>query len=251
VDLLHGAVNLDWRRWVDGWRQRLEFALLPAHCLLCRAPSDTRRDLCRACAADLQPNQPCCQRCALPLQRNEPLCGICLKHEPPFAVAWAPYRYAYPLDQLVTRFKFGRDLAAGRVLQELWVAAANAAPPDLPQLLVAIPLHTSRLRERGYNQALELAKPLAQILDVPLAHDLLVRQRATNPQTGLDIKARSRNVKDAFVLNPNAGLPTHIVLLDDVMTTGATLRECARILRRAGVARVDAWALARAPQRGG
>ena len=247
----HGAVNLKWLSRVDGWYQRIQFALLPAHCLLCRAPSDTRRDLCRACAADLQLNQPCCQRCALPLQRNEPLCGICLRHEPPFAAAWAPYLYAYPIDQLVTRFKFGRDLAAGRVLQELWIAAAKNAPPELPALLVAIPLHTSRLRERGYNQALELAKPLAEMLGLPLAHDLLIRQRATNAQTGLDIKTRSRNVKDAFVVNPNASLPAHIVLLDDVMTTGATMRECARTLRRAGVARVDVWALARAPQRRG
>lgn len=247
----HGAVNFKWPAWVDGWRQRIEFALLPAFCLLCRAPSDTRRDLCRACAADLQFNQPCCQRCALPLQRNEPLCGICLKHEPPFAAAWAPYRYAYPLDQLVTRFKFGRDLAAGRVLQELWMAAAKDTPPVLPALLVAIPLHTSRLRERGYNQALELAKPLAAMLGLPLAHDLLIRHRATQAQTGLDLKTRSRNVKDAFVVNLNIDLPEHVVLLDDVMTTGATLRECARTLRRAGVARVDVWALARAPQRRG
>lgn len=247
--MLQGAVNLDWRRRVDGWRKRIEFALLPAYCLLCRAPADTPRDLCHACAIDLPRNQPCCMRCALPLQRNEPLCGICLKHEPPFMTAWAPYRYGYPLDQLVTRFKFGRDLAAGRVLQELWIDAAHITPPTLPSLLVAIPLHISRLCERGYNQALELAKPLAQTLGVPLAHNLLTRRRATHAQTGLDVKARASNVKDAFVINANVSLPTHIALLDDVMTTGATLGECARILRRAGVARVDAWALARAPQR--
>ncbi len=118
---------------------------------------------------------------------------------------------------------------------------------QLPQLLLVVPLHQKRLRQRGYNQALELARPLARALDVPLRHDILQRFRATDAQTELDALSRRRNVRGAFVLREGVALPAHVAILDDVMTTGATLAECARVLRRNGVQRVDVWALARAP----
>ena len=117
----------------------------------------------------------------------------------------------------------------------------------MPQLIVPVPLHRARLRQRGYNQALELARPLAHALRLPLRHDLLHRIRSTHAQTELGAIARRRNVRDAFHVPSGAALPAHVALLDDVMTTGATLAECARVLRRAGVQRVDLWALARAP----
>jgi ComF family protein len=233
---------------VDGAR-RLQIALLPPHCLLCGQGSDTARDLCTACAADLPRNRVCCPRCALPLEAPAPLCGECLQHEPPFAAAAVPFVYASPLDQLETRFKFGGNLAAGRVLSELWIDALHESSPVLPQALVPVPLHRERLRERGYNQALELAKPLARAFGIALRGDLLVRSRATAAQSNLDAAARRRNLQGAFEVNGNLTLPEHIALVDDVMTTGATLRECARVLRRAGAARVDVWALARAPKR--
>ena len=237
-------------RAVDGALGRLLRIVLPPRCVLCGAPGVDGRDLCAGCVGDLTINTPCCPRCALPLEVPAPLCGECLQREPPFAAAWAPFRYDHPLDLLETRFKFGRDLAAGRVLAELMMLRASINAPVRPALLIPVPLHRARLRERGYNQALELAKPLAQALGIALRHDLLVRSKATPPQTGLDAKARRRNLRGAFALAPNAGLPAHVVLFDDVMTTGTTLREAARVLRRAGVARVDLWALARAPARG-
>ena len=236
-------------RAVDGTLGRLLRIALPLRCLLCGAPGVDGRDLCAGCAGDLTINTPCCPRCALPLQVPAPLCGECLQGEPPFAAAWAPFRYDHPLDLLETRFKFGRDLAAGRVLAELMMMRASIDAPARPALLIPVPLHRARLRERGYNQALELAKPLAQALGIALRHDLLVRSKATPPQTGLDAKARRRNLRGAFALAPNAALPAHVVLLDDVMTTGTTLREGTRVLLRGGATRVDVWALARAPLR--
>ena len=146
------------------------------------------------------------------------------------------------------RLKFGRSLAAGRVLSQLWIDALSESPPARPDLLIPVPLHASRLRERGYNQALELARPLAQALTIPLRHDVLLRTRATLAQANLDAKARRKNLRGAFAIVENAALPQHVVIVDDVMTTGATLRECARVLLRAGVSRVDVWALARAPR---
>jgi ComF family protein len=112
-----------------------------------------------------------------------------------------------------------------------------------------VPLHRRRLRRRGYNQALELARPLARSLGVPLDHGALLRRRATEAQTELDAVARRRNVHGAFALREGVALPAHVAILDDVMTTGATLAECVRVLRRAGVSRVDVWALARAGTR--
>ncbi|MGB2788995.1 MAG: ComF family protein, partial [Dokdonella sp.] len=118
-----------------------------------------------------------------------------------------------------------------------------------PAALLCVPLHESRLRERGYNQALELAKPLARALHWPRHPHALRRIRSTQAQSGLDARARRRNLRGAFEVDPAQTLPTHVALLDDVMTTGSTLRECARVLRKAGVQRVDVWALARAPAR--
>lgn len=220
--------------------------LLPPRCLLCGAAGDDDLDLCRDCAAELPRNRSCCARCALPLAQPAPLCGRCQRQPPPWDAAWAPFRYGWPLDRLESRFKFGRDLAAGRSLAALWLR--ESAPPPLPDLILPVPLHRGRLRQRGHNQALELARPLSRGLGLPLRHDLLLRPRATSAQSELDAVARRRNVRGAFALHADARLPDHVAIVDDVMTTGSTLAECARVLRRAGVARVVVWALARAPQ---
>ena len=231
---------------VDGALRRLLALVLPPTCLLCGGAGGEGRDLCAGCAGDLALNSLACPRCALPLEAPAPLCGVCLDREPPFAAAWAPFRYGHPLDLVETRFKFHRDLAAGRVLAELMIERATIDRPALPELLIPIPLHASRLRTRGYNQALELARPLAKALVIPCARDALVRTKATPPQTGLDANARRRNLRGAFEVRATT-LPRHVALVDDVMTTGSTLREASRVLRRAGVERVDVWALARAP----
>jgi ComF family protein len=233
---------LAWRQWVDS----AACALLPPRCLLCGAPGADRRDLCAGCAREFRDNLPACARCAEPLMVVADLCGRCQRRPPPFAAAFVPFRYAWPLDGLEARFKFHGSLAAGRVLADLWIERWQAEPPPLPQALVPVPLHASRLRGRGYNQALELARPLARAMGVALRNDLLRRARATSQQSELDRRGRLRNVRGAFVAGTVDGLD-HVAVLDDVMTTGSTLAECARVLSRAGVGRVDVWALARAP----
>jgi ComF family protein len=219
--------------------------LLPLRCLLCGAPGADGVDLCAACVAELPRNRSCCARCALPLPVSAALCGACQRHAPPWDAAWAPFRYGWPLDRLESRFKFGRDLAAGRALATLW--QRESMPLSKPALLLPVPLHRARLRQRGYNQALELARPMARGFGLPLRHDVLQRLKATDAQTELDAATRRRNVRGAFAVHAGVALPAHVAILDDVMTTGATLAECARVLKRAGVARVDVWALARAP----
>lgn len=241
------SVNSILRWLVDGGRA-VGFALLPPRCLLCGGQGAVGRDLCAACASELPRNPLACPRCAVPLAAPAPRCGECLRHEPPFQLAYAPFLYASPLDQLLMRLKFGGSLAAGRLLAELWCEAWRSLPPVLPQALVPVPLHAARLRERGYNQALELARPLARAFGLPLRAELLQRVRPTPAQAGLGAHARRRNLRGAFRATPKGGLPAHVAVVDDVMTTGATVAQCARVLRRAGVARVDVWALARAPR---
>jgi len=225
---------------------RLQRFVLPLRCLLCGDAGAEAIDLCAACAAELPRNRRCCARCALPLATPAALCGECLRRAPPWDAAWAPFRYGWPLDRLESRYKFGADLAAGRVLSTLW--RREPCPIDLPQQLLTVPLHRHRLRQRGYNQALELARPLARALGVPLRYEVLQRTRSTEAQTELDAVRRRRNVRGAFALRAGIELPVHVAILDDVMTTGATLAECARVLKRSGVQRVDVWALARAPR---
>lgn len=224
--------------------RRLGRWLLAPRCLICREPGDNGRDLCVKCRHCLPWNRSACPRCGIPLPVPGE-CGQCLRHPPPMASTRAVFVYGFPVDRLVPRFKFHRDLAAGRLLAELM--AQGLAGVDRPDALVPLPLHSARLRQRGYDQALELAKPLSRLLDVPLLAGRLVRVRDTAPQSELDASARARNVADAFSVTDGRALPTRVALIDDVMTTGATLQAAAKALRRAGVQHVDAWVCARVP----
>jgi len=229
---------------VDGWLRKAARVVFAPRCLLCGEPGLDRRDLCAACAAALPWNHSACLRCALPLPVPG-TCGACLQKPPAMTETHAVFVYGFPLDRLVPRLKFHHDLAAGRLLSELM--ATGLAAVTLPTAVVPVPLHASRLRRRGYDQALELARPLARTLQLPLLPDLLVRARATAAQSELDAGARQRNLRRAFAVGTNVDLPAHVALVDDVMTTGATLQAAASTLRRAGVARVDAWVCARVP----
>ncbi len=212
--------------------------------MICRERGANGRDLCAECSDRLPWNRTACLRCGRPLSTPD-TCGECLVHPPAVASTTAVFVYGFPLDRLVPRLKFHRDLAAGRLLAELMAEPLAAAPR--PDAVVPLPLHASRLRLRGYDQALELARPLARRLGLPLIHDRLVRHRATAPQSELDAATRRRNVARAFRVAAGSALPAHVALLDDVMTTGATLHAASQALLRAGVMRVDAWVCARAP----
>ena len=238
---------------VDGWLRRLSLRLRPPRCLLCRAPGSDGRELCADCARDLPWNRHCCARCALPLPATEAdddrVCGDCQQHPPAFDRLVAPFRYAYPLDGLVTRFKFHHDLASGVLLADLMAESWRDDRTPRPELVVPVPLHTRRLRERGYNQSLELARRLAPALGLPIDTAALTRRRATLAQTELDARARHRNVQGAFDAEASRIRDRDILLIDDVATTAATLNECARILKQAGARTVHAAVIARAPHR--
>lgn len=157
----------------------------------------------------------------------------------------AAFDYGPFAGALLSRYKFGEDLAAGRALSRLSCEVWRAAPR--PDALVPIPLHRERLRQRGHDQALGLARDAALALRLPLAHRVLQRTRHTTPQTQLDAAGRRSNLRDAFLAGQPC--PAHVVLVDDVVTTGSTLLAAAAALRRAGAVRIDAWVVARAAAR--
>jgi ComF family protein len=262
LETMPEAVNLTSGAEVDGagrageatvrLRERLGFwlrndasrLLWPTRCLACDEAGGESLDLCPACATALPWLDDACRQCALPLP-HPGICGGCLSRPPPLDAARAAFLYAAPLDRLLPRFKFHQDLAAGRLLSQLMAQAFAGVPR--PQALVPVPLHRARLRRRGYDQALELARPLARALGLPLRADLLRRVRDTAAQSELDAADRRRNLRDAFAVHAGAVLPAHVALVDDVMTTGATLHAAAFALRRMGVRRVEAWVCARVP----
>ncbi|BDU14920.1 ComF family protein [Lysobacter auxotrophicus] len=238
-------VNQTAAHGVYEWSSRLLDRLLPSRCLVCDERGSNGRVLCAYCHESLPWLAAACSRCALPLGTGSGPCGDCLRRPPPQHATRSPFLYRTPLDRLLPRAKFHGDLAGLRLLSGLM--GDGLVDADRPLALVPIPLHRDRLRRRGYDQALELARPLARRLGVPLRDDLLRRVRATAAQSRLDAGARRRNLRGAFEVCAGPPLPAHVALVDDVMTTGATARSAATALLRAGVARVDVWVCARVP----
>lgn len=214
-------------------------ALLPQSCLLCGADGDAL--LCAPCAASLPAlPAPRCPVCASPTPGGE-CCGACLKSAPAFDATCAVWRYGFPVDRLIQALKYEHRLA----LADWFAQRMLAGPRPEGDLLLPLPLSAPRLRERGFNQAVEIARPLARALRLPLSLDACLRTRDTATQTSLPWKERRRNVKNAFECRDDLSGKS-VILVDDVMTTGATLDECARTLKRHGAIKVTNWVVARA-----
>jgi ComF family protein len=226
--------------------------VLPACCLLCGQASPQRL-LCPGCDNDLPRIGDCCGQCALPGGYGAArLCADCLRHQPAWDQAIAALVYEYPVDHLVRHFKFHKDMCCGQLLADelaravaLKFGQAEFIPEQKPDLLVPVPLHFLRRCRRGFNQAEVIATELQRVCGIPIQHKLLQRIAHTPAQSGLDRQARQKNLRDAFRCAPLQG--THVALVDDVLTTGATLQECARVLKRAGASRVSVWVAARVP----
>lgn len=221
--------------------------LLPSSCALCG--HGCAGVVCDACRFDAVTAAPRCRRCANRVAAGSADdCGACLTRAPAFDATFAAADYAAPLDQLVLQLKFGARLPLAP-----WFAAllrdqvlSEQAAAALPDLLIAVPLGRRRLVERGFNQALEVARPLARMLGVPLAPHLATRIVETAPQSALAPSARAGNVRAAFAATAQAaGL--HVGVVDDVMTSGRTLEALAATLKGAGALRVSNFVVARTP----
>jgi ComF family protein len=232
----------------------VQFLLLPPTCVLCQQRGQPDLDLCATCQQTLSLTDSCCPGCALPLPVSALglLCGRCQTRKSRIHATVAACRYEAGVSGLITGFKYQRQLAGGRVLTSLLLNAIRARyhTDTLPDLLLPVPLHPARLRQRGYNQALLMAQDLSKGLGIACAANALQRVRATPPQHGLSAKERRRNLRGAFALNPqwDASHYRRIALIDDVVTTMSTVSELARVLQRdcAEPPQIHVWCLARA-----
>jgi ComF family protein len=222
----------------------------PSLCAACRGWGLGR--VCADCRERFAPVVPRCRRCALQVPAGVGTCGDCLATPPPFDATFARVDYAYPWDRLIRSFKFHAALDLAPVfVQALVEACAGRAADADPPWVVPVPLGAQRLRERGFNQAWELARRLPSHLGGRADPGLLLRLRDTPHQLALPPTERAGNVRGAFAVEPRrrAELAGRTVaLVDDVMTTGSTAAEAARTLRQAGAARVEVWVVARTPR---
>jgi ComF family protein len=242
------ALKLHLRHRLASCRSRLSM-LLPSDCALCglSAPGI----LCQPCKSQFfQHTVHRCQCCALPITAAL-VCGACLRNPPAFDATIVVANYQAPIDQLILALKFGAALPLAPLLGNLLEEAMRAALHERshwPDLLAPVPLGPQRLIERGYNQALEIARPLARSLTLPLVPNLLVRVRDTQPQAAMPARQRQQNLRAAFAVPAQSMASVagrHIGLVDDVMTTGATLHELAATLKHCGARRVTNLVFAR------
>lgn len=220
--------------------------IVPSACLLCSGPANPGT-ICDGCRNSLPWNRVACPVCALPLAAAAAhVCGSCAAEAPHFDSALSAFRYETPIKQAIAGLKYHAQFRQSRWLGAELAALVAARPQLFPELLIPVPLHAKRLRERGYNQALELARGISRVLAIDIDWQTATRVRETADQIGKRAVERRREVRGAFAVDARiAG--RHIALIDDVMTTGSTVNELARACREAGAARIEVWTAARVP----
>ncbi len=225
-------------------------------CILCNTNTHQNFCLCRDCLHDLPTSSDSCPKCgnALPTQLSTKLatnkvtmniatCGYCQTHKLFVDNTFSLFQYKMPIDYFIKQIKFHNSLVIADLLGKLMANHIILHELQRPDAIIPIPLHVKRLRQRGYNQALEIAKPLSKLLNIPILHNHLVRHKHTRPQTDCTIKERNKNITNSFTI---ANLPQSqtVAIVDDVITTGATINEAAKVLKQNGVTRVFAWSCA-------
>jgi len=232
---------------VNKWIYNSLSKIWPTTCLLCAGRAQPPHDtICSSCRDDLKVAQHACRHCAIPLvTQGDLICGDCQQTKPIFDTAYSYAAYKPPLDRLIQQFKFHQNLSVGRTLGILMARDIQQRGLDKPDVLLPVPLHPLRLRQRGYNQALEMARPVAANLKLPLDFTSCRRQKMTTEQSGLNANSRISNIKNAFNIGANFQ-GKRVAIIDDVMTTGSTVNELSSQLKKAGAERVDVWVFARA-----
>lgn len=222
-------------------------------CLLCLARvKHGQVAICEGCFKDLPTIKEACNRCGLPIPYNGS-CGQCLANPPYFNQVFAPYRYEFPIAQLISKFKYHGQWPLGHLLAELLSKSLQyqfARGLTKPDYLLAVPLSNNKLKERGFNQAVLLTNWLSKKLAIPSSSDIITKIKDTPPQQSLSSKSRQTNLKNAFQLHHlDTIVQKHLAIVDDVVTTGTTANILAALLLNSGAKRVDIYALARTPYR--
>ncbi|MET0045313.1 MAG: ComF family protein [Candidatus Thiodiazotropha sp. 6PLUC3] len=231
---------------VYNWIKSIQLHLYPQSCLLCGSRADFETRFCQTCYESLPYNNHACPCCALPLPSGVAKgtrCGACIQQQLPFDSCSTAVLYEPPLSRLISNLKFRQHLHLTAPLARLLIHRL-AEPAHLPELLLPVPLHPRRLRERGFNQAQELGRVVAKHYGIPLDSRLVKRTRETSAQSDLSELERRRNLRNAFrVYGSLKGVK--VAILDDVVTTGSTIKEMSMALNRAGADKITVWAIAR------
>lgn len=221
------------------------FQLLPGRCLLCDALTNRQRDLCIPCEQDLPWLKSGCRLCAVPIHDHVSLCARCLRNPPPFVSSHAGFTYTWPIGQLIHNFKDHADLPAGRVISELLVQSLSTIKNHKPNMIVPVPLHSRKKRQRGFNQSLKVARGLAKLWRVPI-DSKCIRSKSTSEQKLLPVSQRLLNVRDAFATSGSYH-GKQLAIVDDVIATTATVHALSSVLLNAGAKSVQIVCLARTP----
>lgn len=236
--------------FIQHLKQIIEY-VLPAQCLLCKLPSNNKL-ICKYCENTLRKERPCCQRCGLPLNKLQPFCGDCLKHPPAYTQLHCLGDYQKPYSTLIKKFKYAKQLINGELLAQLLTQSITSTIPkkQLSQInyLLPVPLHNKKHQQRGFNQAQLLAENISKKLHIPLLLNAVKRQKQTDAQENLSAAKRKKNLQNAFITTTKQQTNlsgSYIVIIDDVVTTGATVDSLCKTLLQAGVQRVDIWCICR------
>jgi ComF family protein len=216
--------------------------LFPQTCMLCAASAGGELAICADCLKDLPwHTAEHCPQCGLTSTHHQ-ICGACLKSPPAFDSTLALFRYAYPVDAMLKRYKYQHQLTMAEAFGALMVNTLETN--HRPDVIIPMPLHPQRLQERGFNQSVEIGRIIAKRLHIKMDYQSCIRTKFSPPQASLPFRERISHMRGAFACEKRLdGL--HIALVDDVMTTGASLNELAKVLKKAGASRVDCWVVAR------
>ena len=249
-------------QFINQQLSRLVEFVLPAHCLLCGLQSMStfnnkdKRDenglICHECLNSVIKERSSCQHCALPLSTSQAFCGDCLKQPHHFSMIHAVGDYQAPFPALIKKFKYSKNLLEGELLADLLLRSIrfNFSEEQIKEIdyLLAVPLHPDKLHKRGFNQAALITQFLSKRLGIPILEDVVIRNKCTIPQEGLSLKERKENLKDAFTIKENHLQKLndqHIVIVDDVVTTGATANSLCKLLRENNAREIDIWCICR------
>jgi len=231
--------------------RRLFEAFLPSRCLLCHLPSQGAL-LCHDCHDAVMHHRPCCQHCGCGLNQDQEVCGECLRHRVEFTQLHAIASYQAPFPALIKQLKYHQRLLYADLLGQLLAESVSAryTIQDLQRIdyIMPVPLHPQKQRKRGFNQAQVISQALSQHLPLTQLNNVITRNKTTTPQEGLTRPQRQRNLKNAFSIHPHNPIDLtgkYIVLIDDVVTTGATMNSLCDCLLKAHVARIDVWCICR------